>query len=107
MAAPEHPSVVRATREAGTIRLVVGATAELAADALTIDALARLHLAAKRAGARLVVDGASRDLRALVDLVGLADVLELRPASGRRAEAEQWEQPLGVEERVERRDPAV
>lgn len=46
-------------------------------DLRTIDALARLHLAVGRAGARLEVVGAGADLRALLALTGLADVLAL------------------------------
>jgi ABC-type transporter Mla MlaB component len=45
------------------------------ADAVAVDALARLHLAARRRGSRLSVRGASADLRELVSLLGLRDVL--------------------------------
>jgi ABC-type transporter Mla MlaB component len=47
----------------------------LAADAVAVDALARLQLAAQRRRQRVVLVGASDELRGLVDLMGLGDVL--------------------------------
>ncbi|MEV0273035.1 MAG: STAS domain-containing protein [Nonomuraea sp.] len=47
-------------------------------DAVTVDALARLHLAARRRGRRIQISGASPGLVALLSLIGLADVLPLR-----------------------------
>ena len=44
-------------------------------DAVTVDALARLHLAARRSGCQVRLRGASEELRALVAFMGLADVL--------------------------------
>jgi ABC-type transporter Mla MlaB component len=44
-------------------------------DAVTIDALARLQLAARRHGCRVSLRHASRELRDLVAFMGLADVL--------------------------------
>ncbi|HZT90525.1 MAG TPA: hypothetical protein VFA05_00650 [Gaiellaceae bacterium] len=44
-----------------------------------VDALARLELAARRRGVRIVVVGASADLRALIELAGLSDVLPVEP----------------------------
>ncbi len=44
-------------------------------DAVTVDALARLQLAARRHGCRIRLQGASTELRELVDLIGLRDVL--------------------------------
>ena len=44
-------------------------------DAVTVDALARLQLAARRYACRVRLRGASDELRALVDFMGLADVL--------------------------------
>jgi hypothetical protein len=64
------------------------------ADADTIDALARLRLEARRLGLELRLRHASVELRELVALAGLEDVLLLEP----RRETEQREQPLGVEE---------
>ena len=71
-------------------------------DAVTVEALVRLRLTARRHGRRLVVRGAPPDLLLLVRLFGLADVL---PEAG--GQPEQREQPGGVEEVVDRRDPAA
>jgi ABC-type transporter Mla MlaB component len=45
------------------------------ADAVTVDALARLQLGARRHGCRVVLRGASPELRDLVAFMGLEDVL--------------------------------
>jgi ABC-type transporter Mla MlaB component len=44
-------------------------------DAVTVDALARLQLAARRCACRVRLRGASEELRALVAFMGLDDVL--------------------------------
>ena len=44
-------------------------------DAVTVDALARLQLAARRRGCQVRLRHASTELRELVDLMGLSDVL--------------------------------
>jgi ABC-type transporter Mla MlaB component len=44
-------------------------------DAVTVDALARLQLAARRYGCRVRLCGASKELRDLVAFMGLTDVL--------------------------------
>ncbi|MBA2383738.1 MAG: STAS domain-containing protein [Actinobacteria bacterium] len=44
-------------------------------DAVTVDALARLQLAARRHGCRVVLRNASSDLLDLVGFMGLGDVL--------------------------------
>ena len=49
---------------------------ELVADAVTLDALARLALAARRRGAQIRLVGASESLRALIAFTGLQDVLK-------------------------------
>jgi anti-anti-sigma regulatory factor len=66
-----------------------------------VEAVARLRLTAGRLGRRFRLRGASAGLRELLFLAGLDDVLRLQ-AGG---QAEQREQPLGVEERVQRADP--
>jgi anti-anti-sigma regulatory factor len=73
------------------------------ADVHVVDALARLQLAARRRGRRLVLRNASSDLAELVGLMGLGDVLGVEP--GR--EPEQREQGLGVEEERDLLDPPV
>jgi hypothetical protein len=67
---------------------------------VTVEALARLRLVARRHGWRLVVRGAGPDLLQLVALLGLADAL---PEAGRQPE--EREQAGGVEEVVDRGDP--
>jgi ABC-type transporter Mla MlaB component len=52
---------------------------DVEADAVAVDALARLALAARRHGARVLVGEASRELRELIALMGLGEVLELSP----------------------------
>ncbi len=47
----------------------------LEADIVTVDALCRLQLAARRRGCRVVLMNASERLRRLVELMGLEDVL--------------------------------
>ena len=47
----------------------------VAADAVTIDALARLQLAAQRLGCRVRLENASDDLCDLIAFMGLNDVL--------------------------------
>ena len=47
----------------------------LAADAVAVDALAQLRLAAGRCGCSVDVEGWSEDLQDLIALVGLRDVL--------------------------------
>jgi ABC-type transporter Mla MlaB component len=49
------------------------------ADAVTVDALARLQLAARRHGCRIRLCGASDGLLALVAFMGLEDVLPCNP----------------------------
>jgi ABC-type transporter Mla MlaB component len=72
-------------------------------DVATVDALARLGLSARRAGRELRLRAPSPALCALLDLCGLAAVLRVEA----RRQAEEGEQPLGVEERVEMGDPPV
>ncbi|WP_280887500.1 STAS domain-containing protein [Streptomyces sp. LBL] len=64
-----------------------------------VDLLARLELAAKRAGGRIRLRDPHPGLRALLDLVGLRIEVEGQP--------EQREPALRVEEAVEPGDPAL
>jgi len=48
---------------------------DVAPDAVTVDALARLQLAAHRHRCRIVLCHASAELRELVEFMGLADLL--------------------------------
>jgi ABC-type transporter Mla MlaB component len=63
----------------------------------TLDLLARLQLAARRAGGRIRLRDPAPALRALLDLAGLPIELEGQP--------EEREPPLRVEEAVEAGDP--
>jgi ABC-type transporter Mla MlaB component len=47
----------------------------VAPDAVAVDALARLALAARRCGTQVRMRGASEEMRALVAFIGLAEVL--------------------------------
>ena len=49
--------------------------AGVAADAVSVDALARLQLGAHRQGCRILLRNASPELRELVAVMGLTDVL--------------------------------
>ncbi|SEG09630.1 hypothetical protein SAMN05216223_103212 [Actinacidiphila yanglinensis] len=71
----------------------------LTADRGALAALARVALAARRAGFRVRLCGASAPLRALVELVGLAGQFEWEP--------EEREEVLDVEEGVQRGDPPL
>ena len=71
-------------------------------DLALVDALARLQLDARRRGGRLRLRNVTDELRGLLELVGLADVLAVEP----RRESELGEQ-LGVEEVMQPRDRPV
>ena len=73
----------------------------LSADAVAIDVLARIQLAARRMGRQVVLRHVTDELRALIALVGLDGVLRIEP--GRQPE--QREQRVGVEEERELGDP--
>ncbi|MFE9628941.1 STAS domain-containing protein [Streptomyces sp. NPDC006527] len=91
---------VRALLEASRAGVVVCDVAGLGPPGLmTVDLLARLQLAARRAGGRIRLRGPDPALRALLDLVGLRFEAE--------GEAEEGEPALGVEEEVEPGEAAV
>jgi anti-anti-sigma regulatory factor len=75
----------------------------LAANATTVEALARAQLAARRHGGRLLLRNVSPELRELIVFAGLEGVLLLE--AGR--EPEEREQTPGVEEGVEPDDLPV
>ncbi len=77
-------------------------------DLVVVDALARLQLAARRLGYSIRLGNPSAELRALLDLVGLADVVldaAALPLEA-RGEAEGGKQ-LGIEKVVQPGDPAL
>ena len=73
------------------------------ADCATIDAVARLHLAARRAGFELSLRDVSQELTALLAFTGLSGVLGLEPDG----KPEEREDPPGVEEERQLGDPAA
>jgi hypothetical protein len=88
---------LRALAGDGGVALVACDASALGAELAAVDALARLALLARRLGCPLRVRRASPQLRALVALCGLGDALGV----GRGGEAEQREQAVDVEERVD------
>lgn len=89
--------------------VICDVTALTEPDLEMVDALARLELAARRRGARLMLVHAPADLRRLLDLSGLRDaVLVDRPLSLElERQTEEWEQMRGVEEEARPEDPTV
>jgi hypothetical protein len=84
-------------------RTIVCDLAGAAADVGTIDALARLQLAARRAGLELRLGDAPKELQELLVFTGLSGVLRLEPFG----EAEEREELLGAEEERDLGDPAA
>ena len=84
-------------------RTIVCDLAGAAADAGTIDALARLQLAARRAGVELRLRHSPKELRELLVFTGLSGVLCLEPVG----ETEEREELLRAEEKRDLGDPAV
>ena len=89
----------------GGDELIVCHVAGMADPDLTIvSVLARLHLIARRSGHRMVFCHAGPALEELVELAGLAGVLDLRSGVEVQREAEEREQPVGGEKGVHRLD---
>jgi hypothetical protein len=76
-------------------------------DAATIDALARMHLTARRLGCRIHFHRACGELQDLLAFVGLGEVLPVGAALrlDPRGQAEEREHALGVEEEADPTDP--
>ena len=83
------------------MRTIVCDLRGVAADCVTVDALARLHLAARRAGVDLDVRHASKELKELLVFTGLNRLLRVEPGG----EAEEREELLRAEEEGELGDP--
>ena len=99
------PGIVR-----GDSTIILCDLARLAdADMATVDALARLALRARRMGCAVTLRDPSTELLELVGLAGLGEVLPCAPASGLEVigQAEEREEPLGVEEERDAGDSAV
>ncbi|WP_405660409.1 STAS domain-containing protein [Streptomyces sp. RK9] len=83
----------------GTAEVVCDVGGVTTADLVTVEAVARLRLAARRAGVGLLLRGPTPALWALLRLVGLAELcVEVE------GDPEEREPPLGVEEAVESGD---
>jgi hypothetical protein len=103
---------LRALVGAADADVVVCDVADLAADLVAVEALARLRLTAQRLGCELRLRRASRALAEIVAFCGLCGVLPVEEEAGLLArgngrQPEQREHPRGVEERVDARDPPV
>ena len=85
------------------MRTIVCDLRGVAADCVTVDALARIHLAARRAGVDLDVRHASAELKELLVFTGLSGVLGVEA----RREPEEREELLGREEKRELDDPSA
>lgn len=81
----------------GRIAIVLDCSCLRASDATEVDRIARLHLTLRRHGYDLRLRNPSSSLRELICFCGLDGVLCVEP----EREAEQGEQPLGVEEERE------
>jgi hypothetical protein len=97
----DMPTIVVIVVDDGT-EIVVGRVDARTADLELVDALARLQLAARRHGWALRLRDVAEELQALLEFLGLADVLALEA----RREPELGEQ-AGVQEVVQPADPAV
>ena len=91
-----------------TDQLVCDVGAIIAPDAVTIDALARLQLTAKRMGCEVRIRRASPELRDLIAFMGLSGVVPLSDRSGleARRQTKEGEQPVSGEEERDPADPA-
>jgi len=78
-------------------------------DACTVDALARMQLAAHTFGGRIVLGAPGEDLCDLLELFGLDEALPRAGGSGvePRGQSEQREQMRGVEEERDAGDPVA
>lgn len=80
---------VRELLEAGRADLVVcGVGALLEPDAVTVDALARLALTARRLGRRVLLQDGCEELRGLLELTGLSALVAPGAGSGLQTEGQ-------------------
>lgn len=101
----ERLSAVMATSQADT---VVCDVHTLPPNARALEALARLQLTARRAKRRIRLHRPRPELLQLLDFAGLAEVIAYElPAGQRQRHPEHREDPLDVEEAVDRGDPPV
>jgi ABC-type transporter Mla MlaB component len=94
----------RALLEAsGAEVLVCDASRLVNVDVVALDAIVRLQLTARRLGGRICVRHAPVELEELLRFTGLAEICGLLGVDQR--EAEEREEPLGVQEEGELDDP--
>ena len=74
-----RPSLSEVSPHPEGTRLVCVDAAQLDADAVALEALARLALAVRGSGRRLLVRGASSELARLIELAGLTEALGVQP----------------------------
>jgi anti-anti-sigma regulatory factor len=97
---PSGSTVWAHAAASGEQRLVCHVGALTAPDLSTVDALARMHVLARRHGHPIRYCHAPPALVELVDLLGLSEVLDVSSGPQPGREAEQGEQPLGAEKGV-------
>jgi ABC-type transporter Mla MlaB component len=78
-------------------------------DCATVDAIARLQLEARRRGRAIVLCNASAELRELLELSGLTEVIHCADGSGVQVggQSEEREEARGVEEEGDPADPVA
>jgi ABC-type transporter Mla MlaB component len=96
---------VAAARHGPGADVICDVTAVTTSDLTTVDAIARLQLAARRAGRTIRLRNPAPALLALLGLVGLVELLGLVVEMERHPE--EGEPPLGVKEAVEAGDTAL
>lgn len=77
--------------------LVIDVSEVVDPDVSTVDAMAQLHLLARRFGCEARFQKASRELQELIELLGLTEVLRVEPCR----QPEQREEVLGIEEEAD------
>jgi ABC-type transporter Mla MlaB component len=76
-------------------------------DAVTVEALARLQLTARRSGSRVRLRDASPELCDLLEFMGLSEILLSQRSAGAGRQAEEWEERGRVEEEADPGDLPV
>jgi ABC-type transporter Mla MlaB component len=92
----------------GTGHVICDVGAVVHPDAVTVEALARMQLTARRLGGRLKFQNACGELRDLLSVSGLSDVLPCDELTlEARGHTEEGEPPRGVEEERDPADPVA
>lgn len=101
----EHARLLLEDCDARVVVCDVGALVD--PDAVTVDALARLQLTARRLGRQMRLQDACGELEELLALIGLSDAVPCGPGLPlqSRGQSEEREQGRGVEEETDPADP--